>query len=469
MKLIKKLFLITIIISALFSISCEKMLDMKPENETLAEDALETTNDMQMLINSIYEAMSGGGMLGGAFQRYSDLMGDDVKPNDVTNKRTQIYDHNTSGYFTADDVFSNAYINILRANTVLESLDLINNLSAADRAQFEGEAKFFRALAHFCLVRMWAQPYHFTADNSHLGVVIKQNTKPELLPRNTVQEVYDFILADLLDAVNKVPAVNDIYVTSWSVKAVLADVYFNMHDYQNAFNYADDIVENGGFAMDTTSDSKFLFIDSLPLTTEGVFMFVTDYTYNSASGLGGYRSDNSDNPDLRIENSLYTEAVISSFGDERAAWYAQKNAGQSSEFAVLSKYDHDQHHMPVYHLTSIKFIRAEAAVNIGELAVAVEDVNDIIKRAYGDATLNIVDITDGAAAIMSAIRTQKRLELVGEGYRVYDLKRIGSDPGAYGESDLLIRGVPWDCPGLALQFPSTEVYEGMVLNDEGGC
>lgn len=69
--------------------------------------------------------------------------------------------------------------------------------------------------------------------------------------------------------------------------------------------------------------------------------------------------------------------------------------------------------------------------------------------------------------LINLIRMQRRLEMVGEGNRLHDLKRIA----VFENANLSINGAPWDCPGMVVQFPDDELNgnPGMSANEEGGC
>lgn len=47
---------------------------------------------------------------------------------------------------------------------------------------------------------------------------------------------------------------------------------------------------------------------------------------------------------------------------------------------------------------------------------------------------------------------KEKIEMAMEGDRVQQLKRIG----AKGEPSITIRKAPWNCNGLAIQFPASE-------------
>jgi hypothetical protein len=47
---------------------------------------------------------------------------------------------------------------------------------------------------------------------------------------------------------------------------------------------------------------------------------------------------------------------------------------------------------------------------------------------------------------------QRRIELNCEGDRLHQVKRIGVSKG---QNNLMVRGVPWNCNGMILQFPAS--------------
>lgn len=145
------------------------------------------------------------------------------------------------------------YQGVYRANLVLENLDK----ATTSKDNIEGQAKFVRALVHFEVVKLFAQPWGFTADNSHLGITIRLTTEVGTKNRSTVKQVYDQIIADLKDAENKLPDVNNGLPTKWAAKGLLAKVYFQMNDFQNAYNYANQVIESKKFTLDVTYAPRF--------------------------------------------------------------------------------------------------------------------------------------------------------------------------------------------------------------------
>ncbi|MDP4183913.1 MAG: RagB/SusD family nutrient uptake outer membrane protein [Bacteroidota bacterium] len=481
MKKINHIVIVSLFIAALFS-SCNNMLDIKPSDPStiLEEKALKTGSDLQGLLNASYQSLQD--VYGGAFQRYSDLMADETYPLQPTSdKRLNIYKRYTTGYFTANEPYSNAYVSILRANLVIENVDKVSGLTDAQKKQMVGEAKFIRALCHYAVVRMFAQPYGYTANNTHLGIGLKTTSKPSIIPRSTVADVYKQILADLNDAEGVLPTTNSngAYATKWAAKGLLADVYFQMHDYENAYTKANDVITNGGFQFDANVESRFIMkqttftYGSVSLTVdpskETIFQLVstntTSQNTNAGSNFGDYRCDGTNIPQIRIDKNFYTQNAAAIAVDKRArAWYQTFNSGLTNEYIGLAKFNFNNMNVPLIHLTELKLIRAEAAAlkATKDLATAIADINDIRMRAYSNDEIYKIPANATAEDILTVVRAEKRLELVGEGYRVYDLKRRGSG----GESELMIRGVKWNYPGLALQFPINEINEVFLPNEE---
>ena len=457
----KRYFIFMLIIGILFS-GCESFLEIDPVDEgvILEDDAIKTKQDLQELLNAAYDVVNG--FYGGRFQRTSELLADNVVLRDgITDEMVNIYKRYTTGYFTDNESYEQAYICILRSNLVMENLGDVTGMTAEDSKRMTAEAKFLRGIAHFAVVRLFAQPYGYTSGNNHPGIVIKTNSKVELLPRNTVAEVYQQILADLTDAENNLPDTNSgfVYATKWAAKAALAQVYFQMHDYDKAYTKASEVINSGAFTFVTN------FENYSSNTTEAIFKLVS----NEASGkrvggdFGVYRSDGTNIPNIRVAPDVFKNVIKAGTGDKRInGWYQVFNAGAANEYVAFTKFNSEFPVVPVFHLTEMKLLRAESAMLKPSVdkATAIQDVNHIRERAYGNTSRNLLQTAENAA-VLNAARTERRLELMGEGYQLHDLKRRG----AAGEN-IVIRGVDWDYVGLVIQFGASEPNELFVANPE---
>ncbi len=443
--------------------SCEKFLEIPPEGEIPADEALQTAGDVQLLLNSCYDVLRSGKFLGGKIRNLSDLMGDDRNGANLSGNWLSYYAHNT-GIFNQEtrDLWSEPYIMIYRCNVLLENMDLVADLSADQKARTVAEAKFLRAIGHFELVRMFGQPYGFTPDNSHLGIPLRIEASQVPLPRATVGEVYAQVLADLNDAAPVLPASNNGYATSWAVKAYLARVHFQMNDFQTAYDFADEVITMGGFSLESDVMARF----APTANSENIFDLVSTGTLNNSGGelANIYRSTNLTNPPSgRINSALYALATADTNDLRGQNYYVLANAGQANELVLLTRFNESYFSVPVLHLAEMLLIRGEAAAEIGNLGQAEADVNAIRNRA------GLADVTPGldAASLKLLIRLERRLEMVGEGYRFHDLRR----QGVHDSPSLLINGSPWDCNGMTVQLPDEERSGNptITLNPEGGC
>lgn len=448
----------------IFNQGCEKILDIERAGALPKDSVFNSQSNVRALLNSVYTVMGSDKWTSGRVQKFNELQGDHYYGKELGGTSSEIFLFNP-GRFNSDvgSFYNEAYIAIQRCNQILENLNSLGDY----RDNAEGQAKFVRAFAHFDLVKLFAQPYGFTADNSHAGVPLRVSSSVSVLDRASVKQVYDQIILDLKDAETKLPSTNGNYPTKWAAKALLARVYFQMNSFQNAYTYANDVITNGknvngaNLSMDANVSSRFSKIGS----NEAIFTIANE-TGNNAARSNAYRGtflSINGNPEMRLTNEFYTKMTNNANDTRKNAWYA---AGSSSDFKLIKKFDEQDFIINLLHLTEMRLIRAESAAELNaNLSVAIGDLNAITNRAYGNANV-VLAANASAATIKSLARAEREKEMVGEGDRVQQLKRMG----AKGES-ITIRGAAWNCPGSILQFPSSEVDNspGMKYNPEGGC
>ncbi len=457
--------IVKLIVAALFFINlsaCKKFLERPPEGQLTEEQALKTEADLAAFSNGIYTIIADGNFYGGRHQVLNELLGDHYRGDFFTGDFSEIFKRQNSIFGGTRDVYySKGYEAIARSNKVLSRLDL----ATTQKNQIEGEAKLFRAVSYFELVRMFAQPWGYTADNSHLGVPLR--TILDLAPkaRATVAQVYAQIIEDLESAETVLPDLpsNGKYysATKWAAKAFLAKVYFQQNNFVKAYQYSNEVINSNKFSLDAGFSSRY----SLGLSTEGILLIADDVNgFRPGGGLiGAFRSDVG-LPNFRFTDQFYAVANARS-ADLRRAWYS--NTLQPG-FNLLTKYNKNNIALPLVHLTELTLIRAEAGAETGgaNLTVAIGDINRIMTRAYGSTAFNLAPAAS-AALVISTTRTERELEMVGEGNRTQEIKRIGARSGI----NIDRRNSLWNCNGFILQFPKAELdaNTNFIMNVEGGC
>lgn len=176
------------------------------------------------------------------------------------------------------------YYVISAVNNVMENLEgkETPDVTAQDINNLKAECLFLRALSHFDLVRTYAQPYCFTTDASHLGVPVVLATDPAGKPaRNTVKEVYDQVIADLLEAEQVIDPdyvradVTDKkgVVTLEAIQALLSRVYLYCEQWQNAADYAAKVIDSKKFSLWTASEVENAACYAVDVPTDGEVIF----------------------------------------------------------------------------------------------------------------------------------------------------------------------------------------------------
>lgn len=463
MKINSKLF---VPLFALAFIGCEDYLDVDPVGNTLTQDeALQTPQDYENILNSCYDVIAN--YKNGRLQVLNDLLSDDLDAPNASSDYNEVYNRNMLFFNgTIGGVYGEPYIAIMRANSLIDALS--NGSAGVDDARkqvMEAECRFIRALGHFDVVTGWAQPYGFSGNNEHPGIAIRTSVDIQSLPpRESVGVAYAQIISDLEFAKDNLPNDNGSYASKYAAEALLAKVYFQMNDHATAKSYADAVINSGVFSLDPGNSDTLNRFREGDVSSEAIFWTVSqDNDQRSGAFTGNYRTDLGNEPTLRVSQELYA-LFGTDTADQRSSWLTVFNEGAANEYIGLNKFNRQYFSVPVLHLTDLHLLRAECAALIGtDLTVAINDVNALLERAFGDNSRNL-GANASAQIVLDEIHKQRRIEMVGEGNRIQQQKRRG----ASGEA-IIIRNAPWDCNGMVLQFPISEQTDIFPLNQTGGC
>ncbi len=253
MKLITKILTIGLVVSIA---SCADNLDVSPVDNVNADDALNTSADVEALVVGAYDALGDGDLLGGNMQRDSELLGDDgdvfwdgtfVAPGEIWTKDMQITNDQ------AETTWLDAYRAINTCNLVLANLDLVVD---AKKETVEGDAKFVRGLMYFELVRLYAKTYTDGNPSANPGVplILTPTSTGSLsesknVTRASVEEVYQQVLSDLGDAEALLPKENGFFANTYVASAILSRVYLMQNNYAEAAAAANKVIESGYYSL----------------------------------------------------------------------------------------------------------------------------------------------------------------------------------------------------------------------------
>lgn len=225
------------------------------------------------------------------WHRLTEYPGDNVALSGTTTDNL-MYNYNykrITNNSRVNNYWSYSYKIIAGANTVLA------RVSEGDQGmndQLIAENLYIRSLIYFYLTNVFGKPYN-QSPSTNLAVPLKLNDDPnENLPRNTVKEVYDQILSDLLKAETLFnnDSRSKIYASKAATQALLARVYLYMGENQKAIEYSNKVIESGQFSLITTDKYKDFAINAPENNPENIFSIKflkdTDYPDNGWYTIG---------------------------------------------------------------------------------------------------------------------------------------------------------------------------------------
>ena len=378
-------------------------------------------------------------------------------------------------------LWGTAYYTIVAADEVIDHCDNVD-ADEQDLANIKAECLFIRALAHFDLVRTYAQPYCYTTDASHAGVPVVTHKDPSGNPaRNTVKEVYDQVIADLLEAEDIIDPdyIRDgkdasACVTLEAIQALLARVYLYSEQWQKAADYATKVIDSGKFTLWTADDYKkpetSPFCADTHDGSDEVIFEVYGSIQNSYDGYwdglanmcgpGTYGDAGATNQLV----ALYEEgdARANLFVDSSYGTKEDKDALWSAKYLGKGAATPDLVNVIVLRLAEMYLIRAEATALHGATAKAtpVQDLTTIASR-MGATT---------QPATPTGIATERIKELCWEAHLWFDLGRTQKDMTRTDETGTnVISEIKWGSKYFAMPIPESqiEVSNGVLVQNEG--
>ena len=373
--------------------------------------------------------------------------------------------------FTANStspLWGTAYYVISAANGVLAHID-DSGIVATDQEKdnLRAECLFLRALAHFDLVLVYAQPYNYTADASHLGVPYVKTVDSEAKPaRETVAKVYEYIIEDLLAAE---AAIEDGYtrsgkdykgyVTPEAIQALLARAYLYSGDNANAIAYATKVIDSGEFELWDADELADVYTLDVPgKGGEVIFEIYNNTSSSYGTGLENVWGMTSPKQygDCGVSNDL---VEIYEDGDARLDLISPDSKGNALftlKYAGKGLGSVDANNVIVLRLSEMYLIRAEASIR------------SVGADTYGDlAALAEKRNATAPASTLAGVFSERRKEFCWEGHYWFDLARYGQgmhrdDVSGTAIQDLDPGDYRWAKPIAAREFVTNP---NLIQND----
>ncbi|MCK5782458.1 MAG: RagB/SusD family nutrient uptake outer membrane protein [Flavobacteriales bacterium] len=434
--------------------SCSKdFLDQKPTDVVSNEDLEDmiASGKVEPLLKAyalgIYETMNTYMLTHSNHNQYgvmsialmSDLWGQDMIMTDRGynwNNGDYIHTHRDYTRPDAEYIWRTYYNTILKSNKVLEISEQVEEDKLTDEAKgYAMQAYGHRAYSYYVLANLYQHTYAGHQEDMAVPIVVPGMTDDELAnnPRASVRDVYEMIEKDLLKALRYSESYgrNEKYEMNESViKGLLARMYLSMEDYTNAAKYASEAraglsimsanVYNEGFkeigAQGVMWGAKNTI--NTPIVQSGIVNWIS-FISSDAYGYIGLTGTMF----KAIDRSLYEK-----LGDDdiRKASWTDKDDTPNYYGAIVPKYSNfkfKRYNQTNDNLNDYCFMRVSELVLIEAEAAA--------KGGGGDATSILQELLDARSAttvagedILESVYTQRKLELWGEGFSFFDLKRL---------------------------------------------
>ena len=482
--------------------SCNDWLKAPQPNESKLSDFFISKDAAKQAVVGCYVPMTWN--LGGTYCNewlIGDVASDDaIKGGEYLKDMSDAYDickfQVVSSNGVLESYYNAQFIGISRCNQALESIaamELPEDMTETDRAQFLGEARFLRAFYYFRLVRL------FGGVPMPLSPVV--NSENWKMQRSTADEVYAQIISDLEAAEGVLPLQSEYTAddlgraSKGAAEALLMKVNLYRKNYSEVLKWGKTLIASKEYSLVPDYFSQFLLENEW--SEESVFEI--NYVTDMYSDYGGFGYTRGTFTQIMMRPRSALVGGVSGWGYDRPTWdlYAEFESGdprrdwtileqlpsevenETAEIHYADYFYNRKYQMETYPASAeatakglrfdlpdlshasraglnwkeiryadVLLMYAEAAIESGtDLSTAKTYINEIRHRA--SASLPEVEAT------REALRHERRVELAMEGHRWFDLCRWGivkETMNAYREKFRISR---WDSLKTEYPFIST--------------
>ncbi|WP_378104623.1 RagB/SusD family nutrient uptake outer membrane protein [Chryseobacterium sp. sg2396] len=419
----KKIICTLSILSLLGSCSSD-LLNTLPEADKVTSNFYKDASQIEQGVNGVYGSLQYTGQYKQGLLTIGEI------PSDNTFDEVPANDNFTYGefdFFTIqptnsliENAWKDNYVGIQQANIILNRIGSITDMSEGTKKTRIGEMKLLRALMYFNLVRIFGDVPLVTQETTDVNSYFGQSRTP-------ANEVYNFVEGELKEAITLLPATaaQKGRATKGAALGILGRVLMTRNKFSEALPYLSQI---DGLGYSLLSDVTKIF----DVTNKNNAEIIFDVQF--ASGLNG-NSEGSNafqlfSPSGTVSgakgHNLPTKEVYnlySSADKRRNAYIGLTNNGVPYTKKLVktsSAVDDGGSNVVVIRLADVYLMMAECYAQTNDLTNANLYLNKIKTRA-GITNVNLTS----QQALLAEIDKERRLELIGEGHRWFDLVRTG--------------------------------------------
>jgi hypothetical protein len=450
MRIINKINLF-LCVAVLSLVSCGKSYLDTPATDRIAEDqALTTTDGCWKLLNGVHRTMYSShmgrqDMVGqGTNMMDMDIMGDDITISSTGDWYLYSYlwlnSHRNPGSATVYFNYFFYYEIINNVNLIIDNVNAAKG-SEADKKAILGEAYAYRGWAYYQMIQLYGARYNAGGSNTGPGLRITLHSQSEVKPRSSVQVVYNQINADLDSAIvllNGYARDNKSHLDKSVALGIKARVALTQQNWNTAATCAA-AARSGYTLMDSTQYMSGFNDYKNPEWMWGSHQQENQTTYFTS--FFAYMSCNFPAQNIVLSPRAIQDTLYNQIPNTDVRWQLWDSTGTNKSFPVpvdasgkeigtrvkfmQRKFKVQNPEMsigdvPLMRAAEMYLIEAEANARMGNSVAAAQALYQLAKKRNPAYALS----TSNGTKLIDEILIQRRIELWGEGFRFYDLKRL---------------------------------------------
>jgi tetratricopeptide (TPR) repeat protein len=437
--------------------SCTDELDQVPVTDKESGNFYKTEIEIEEAVNGVYAALQSDGLYGLYLPAIGEI------PSDNTFDEVPANDNGIYGQldeFTVtptnaiiSEIWKDSYVAIQRANIVLNRIGQVEFSDETIKSARIGEMKFIRGLLYFNLVRLYGKVPLVVTEIIDPNELFGQGRSPEA-------DIYNQIEIDLNEAVSELPSgILNGRVTKGAALAVLGKFYLTQGRYDEAKTQLEAVMNlnvygllpglEDVFALENENSEEIIFSVQFASGVNGNSEGSRAFQHFSPSGtVSGAKGHN------LPTRSLYT---LYAPGDKRIGKYLDAT-GDGVPFCLKFKEPATQaedggSNFVVVRYADVLLMLSEVENEFNNTVLAANYLNQVRQRTGLPDTDAITQLE-----MRNAISLERRLELVGEGHRWFDLLRTDaaiSTMNAWFQSEGISKSI--DQVDLLMPVPQSQI------------
>jgi ragB/susD domain protein len=417
MKNIKQTLLLLAL--SLAGASCSEDFVKTEFYQSVEQAPLTSSTEVLSAVRGIYSSMRSVNYLGRDYIAYAEIRSDEMYSNGRGGYFASVNKYNmTSDDNYARDTYTQIYTAVAKANIVINTD--VNSITggATEQAKvkfYQGQAKVLRAVLFFDLLKLYGQKY--TGHAEQLGIVLPLAYDARALQaRSSISATEAQIEADFAQGLALMQA-NSTYdgtkgkveLTINAALAYMSRYYLYKGDYASVRNYVSQLYGKYSVIPKDSYVTSWTLSNSTPNSIFELAVGVPGALgTNSLAAIykGSYRN-------IVVKPAMYSTYAA---GDVRKDVIIQ---GASNTFRyMLNKYPSLQgsDNLKLIRYEEVLLNGVEAELNGGSAATALQYYNEILTNRGLPAATSVS---------MTELKVERAKELLGEGFRMWDLLRWG--------------------------------------------